>query len=88
MQELQLIQEEVDELQKALEERSEELLAVNQNVLVLSNRLQVGSDPSPRTPCMSPGKAFREVPMQHQACPFHHFRLRLCLHGSTTVPQA
>lgn len=42
MQELQLIQEEVDELQKALEERSEELLAVNQSVLVLSSRLQVG----------------------------------------------
>ena len=35
------MQEEVGELQKALEERSDELLAVNQSVMTLSNRLQV-----------------------------------------------
>ena len=41
------MQEEVSELQKALEERSEELLSVNQSVLTLSNRLQVSHLPAP-----------------------------------------
>ena len=41
LQELQLMQEEAQELQKAFEERGLELLSLNQSVLTLTNRLQV-----------------------------------------------